>query len=326
MDFTQAIYGDQLNANLEKGAGDIHKLEEMLLNSNMELVLALSKITQITEADKVTKALIIIFQDSDKVIPLLKRFITDEVNNIDSPGNLFRSNSMVSKMFKFYSRLIGLPYLYETIGPEIYELIEEKLGLEVDPEKMDDGTDLDEMRWTLMAQSQKILKQVLNSVEKCPPQFRALFTHIKDVVGPKYPNNVNTTIGGFIFLRFFCPAISSPEAYGILDVANPPGPEARRLLILITKVLQNLSNDVEFGSKEPYMTKMNDFIQTNRTKLAQFYEKLMKPPSKPPLPCVLPKHIKAVSLGVISAHIRTNLDKFEDKNLRSELDKIVKKD
>jgi hypothetical protein len=93
---------------------------------------------------------------------------------------------MVSKMFKFYSRLIGLPYLYMTIGPEITELIEEELGLEVnpifiiislsssllfqvDPEKMEEGTDLDEMRWTLMAQSQKILKSILNTLDTCPP-------------------------------------------------------------------------------------------------------------------------------------------------------------
>jgi hypothetical protein len=40
-------------------------------------------------------------------------------------------------------------------------------------------------------------------------------------------------------------------------------------------VLQNLSNDVEFGSKEPYMVKMNDFIQSNRAKLVQFYDKVV---------------------------------------------------
>lgn len=71
-------------------------------------------------------------------------------------------------MFKFYSRLIGLPYLYVTIGPEITQLVAEQIGLEVDPEKMEDGADLDEMRWTLMAQSQKILKQILNSSDNCP--------------------------------------------------------------------------------------------------------------------------------------------------------------
>lgn len=38
---------------------------------------------------------------------------------------------MVSKMFKFYSRLIGLPFIYETIGPPINQMIYDKLGLEV---------------------------------------------------------------------------------------------------------------------------------------------------------------------------------------------------
>jgi len=249
--------------------------------------------------------------------PEIKR----EVNTTESAGPLFRSNSMVSKMFKFYSRLIGLPYLYETIGPEINEIIEDELGLEVDPEKMEEGTDLDEMRWTLMAQSQKILKSVLNSVDKCPPQFRVLFSHIKKCVSERYPGNVNTTIGGFIFLRFFCPAVSSPEAYGIVE--EPPSASSRRLLILITKVLQNLSNDVEFGSKEPYMTKMNDFIQSNRSKLEQFYEKLVKPSSKPPVLCDMPKHMKAISLAVLSNHIRDNLNKVEDPTLKAKLESIV---
>jgi len=228
---------------------------------------------------------------------------------------------LVSKMFKFYSRLIGLPYLYITIGPEMDELIAEELGLEVDPEKMEEGTDLDEMRWTLMAQSQKILKTILNSVDDCPAQFRQLFAHIKRCVAERFPENVNTTIGGFIFLRFFCPAVSSPEAYGIVE--EPPSASARRLLILITKVLQNLSNDVEFGSKEPYMTKMNDFIQSNRVKLAQFYEKLVKPASKPPITIDMPKNIKPVSLAVLAAHIRENLNKIEDADLRKKLQAIV---
>jgi len=211
--------------------------------------------------------------------------------------------------------------LYLTVGPELDELIAANLGLEVDPEKMEEGADLDEMRWMLMAQSQKILKQILNSSEECPVQFRQLFSHIKHVVGNRFPENVNTTIGGFIFLRFFCPAISSPEAYGILE--EPPTPQARRLLILITKVLQNLSNDVEFGSKEPYMAKMNDFIQSNRQKLVTFYEKLIKPTNKQPTDVSVPKNMKPVSLAVISQHLRQCLDQIEDQELRKRLDTIV---
>lgn len=323
-DFTKIIYGDQLNAHPEKKVGNLDDLEELLLKDDMELIFEIGRITQITEADKISKALVIVFQDHDRVVPLLKTHITNEVKNTENAGNLFRSNSMVSKMFKFYSRLIGLPYLYVTIGPEVDKLIFDELGLEVDPEKMEEGSDLDEMRWTLMAQSQKILVQILNSVDKCPPQFRVLFSHIKEAVAAKFPNNIYTTIGGFIFLRFFCPAVSSPEAYGIVE--EPPSPASRRLLILITKVLQNLSNDVEFGAKEPYMTKMNDFIQANRVKLRNFYDKLIKPPSKPPLSVDLPKGIKNVNLSVIAKHLQTNLEKIENRELRKKVEDIVGKE
>jgi neurofibromin 1 len=277
--------------------------------------------TQITDADKIAKAMIVVFQDAGKVLHLLEAFIAEEVRNADSAGTLFRSNSMVSKMFKFYSRLIGLPYLYTTIGPELNELIEEELGLEVDPEKMEEGTDLDEMRWTLMAQSQKILKTILASDVDCPPQFRQLFAHIRKCVAERFPENVNTTIGGFVFLRFFCPAVSSPEAYGIVE--EPPSADARRLLILITKVLQNLSNDVEFGSKEPYMTKMNDFIHSNRDKLSAFYEKLIKPSVKQAVAVDLPKNMKQVSVATIANHIRDNLSKIENASIRQRLESVV---
>jgi len=320
-DFTKIIYGDQLNASPEKPLSETKELERLLLEPDLRVAFAVSSMTAITEADKIAKALIIVYQDSDRVMQLLEAFITEEVNLTESAGTLFRANSMVSKMFKFYSRLIGLPYLYLTIGPELFELIEQEIGLEVDPEKMEEGTDLDEMRWTLMAQCQKILKSVLNSTDLCPPQFRVLFNHIKNTVGQKFADNVNTTIGGFIFLRFFCPAVSSPEAYGITE--EPPSASSRRLLILITKVLQNLSNDVEFGSKEPYMTKMNDFIQSNRGKLAAFYDKLVKPSSKLPIECDLPKNMKAISLALISTHVRANIEKIEDPVIRGKLDAVV---
>jgi len=169
----------------------------------------------------------------------------------------------------------------------------------------------------LMAQSQKILKQILASVEKCPTQFRQLFAHIKKVVGERFPENDNITIGGFVFLRFFCPAISSPEAYGIVE--EPPNPSSRRLLILITKVLQNLSNDVEFGSKEPYMTKLNDFVHANRIKLIQFYDKLIKTPGKATVNGNLPKGVKNVSLSVIAKHIEQNFDKIEKSFVKEKL-------
>jgi neurofibromin 1 len=191
----------------------------------------------------------------------------------------------------------------------------------VDPEKMVEGSDLDEMRWTLMAETQKILKSIINSIDKCPVQFRTLFAYVKECVEARYPGSVNVTIGGFYFLRFFCPAISSPEAYGILE--EPPSASTRRLLILITKVLQSLSNDIEFGSKEPYMTKLNDFIHSNRAKLASFFEKLTKPGTKAPTPCVLPRNMKEVSLALLANFLKENIGKIDNPSMKAKLEPIL---
>lgn len=36
-------------------------------------------------------------------------------------------------------------------------------------------------------------------------------------VQEKFPNAKHTVIGGFVFLRFICPALIAPDKFGILD-------------------------------------------------------------------------------------------------------------
>ena len=48
-------------------------------------------------------------------------------------------------------------------------------------------------------------------------------------------------IGGFFFLRFICPAIVAPSGFGITSVNTQP---CQRALILISKVIQNVSNAI----------------------------------------------------------------------------------
>eukprot|EP00178_Gracilaria_changii_P010544 TRINITY_DN30683_c0_g1_i1.p1 TRINITY_DN30683_c0_g1~~TRINITY_DN30683_c0_g1_i1.p1 ORF type:complete len:882 (-),score=130.54 TRINITY_DN30683_c0_g1_i1:64-2553(-) len=323
-DFSTVIFGSE-NAPAPKKNSEHSKLLELLINDpEMKLALEIGELTQITEADSISKAMVIVFESSNKTLDMLKYYIEQEVLNVENPATLFRANSMVSKMFKFYSRLIGLPYLYKTIGKTITQLNFENLGIEVDPEKMEEGEDLNEMRWTLLAQSQKILKHILNSSSDCPTQFRYLCWQLKESVSERYDDHIDKTIGGFIFLRFFCPAVTSPEIYGILDDA--PSSSTRRLLILITKSLQNLANDVEFGSKEPYMSNMNDFINENRGKLHDFYEKIiLKPSENPGEPAKFPKGVPEKSLQELAEHLSNNLDKIKNQELRRELTDLLQK-
>lgn len=77
----------------------------------------------------------------------------------------------------------------------------------------------------------------------------------------RFPDAKFTAVGAFIFLRFFCPAIVAPDAEGLIN--SVPSKEMRRGLLLIAKVIQNLANNVLFGTKESYMSPLNNFLSQN---------------------------------------------------------------
>jgi len=124
--------------------------------------------------------------------------------------------------------------------------------------------------------------------------MRYIFHYSKTVVAERFPEMTQQIVAGFFFLRFLCPALVSPENYGLaltagtyqavemfIPVLNLPlslpekiTSKSRRSLVLISKVLQNLANDVEFGDKEPYMTAMNHFIIRKRKSLQAFFNQL----------------------------------------------------
>ena len=109
-------------------------------------------------------------------------------------------------------------------------------------------------------------------------------------VGARFPDNKYSSVGGFLFLRFFCPAIVSPERNNLtsrkkhliavretsyLLFAVPVSRDARRFLVLISKLLQNISNGTIGTSKEKYMTMLQDFMEQRLRKLESWFEELV---------------------------------------------------
>ncbi|KAL6075747.1 Ras GTPase activating protein ira2 [Balamuthia mandrillaris] len=102
-----------------------------------------------------------------------------------------------------------------------------------------------------------------------PPLFSPTLRkqrHTEESIGLVY-------VGGFVFLRFFCPAIVTPELYEIVD--KSPTREARRGLTLAAKVLQTMANQIEFGEKEAYMKPMNDFIAEYQPRMNDYLYSLV---------------------------------------------------
>jgi hypothetical protein len=73
-------------------------------------------------------------------------------------------------------------------------------------------------------------------------------------VAIKFPGHQLRAVAGFVFLRFFCPALIDPIAANLYS--GSLSPDQRRALINITKVLQLMANQTTaFG--EPWMIDNN---------------------------------------------------------------------
>jgi len=209
---------------------------------------------------------------------LMKFYIDREIKESDAETTVFRANSFATKLFKPYSKLHGLAYLFQTLAEPLvileHETKETDLAttMEVDPDKLEEGADDIANKWQLMLTTQKVFDTIIHSVNIVPASLRDVTFHVKIGIQKKYPNLQDKAIGAFWFLRFFCPAIVAPHMYGLLQ--NPPSSALQRELVLLSKVLQNLANGVLFGNKEPFMEKLNDFLIENKTSLSNFYLEL----------------------------------------------------
>ncbi|KAJ2688779.1 hypothetical protein H4R19_006545, partial [Coemansia spiralis] len=92
--------------------------------------------------------------------------------------------------------------------------------------------------------------------------------HASRRMSGSYFTPTETIISMLIFVRFFIPILTSPEAYGLVDAKMSPS--SRRGLLLCAKVLAVLCNGVSFGSKETYLMPMNGLIREYRPKLRRF--------------------------------------------------------
>jgi hypothetical protein len=92
------------------------------MNKDRTFLRILVAITAATEYDAVAKALVYLSHHKGIGSDLIQFFASDEVRKSTSENTIFRQNSMASKMFKFYSQIVGTRFLFFTLARVINEL------------------------------------------------------------------------------------------------------------------------------------------------------------------------------------------------------------
>ena len=153
-------------------------------------------------------------QDREVLVRDLGRTATLEANL------LFRGNSLLTKALDFHMRRLGKEYLEETIGERLYEIDETDPECEVDPSRIHRADDLERNWKNLVSLTTSVWKSIASSASRCPAELRLIFRHIRACADDRYGDFLRSvtysSVSGFLFLRFFCPAILNPKLFGLL--------------------------------------------------------------------------------------------------------------
>ena len=263
---------------------------QLLLNQpyNRLLISALSQ--KYTRGKRLAAWLTYFYRHEGHEADLIQLLAVNEVNKITDTDTMFRQDSLLARVFKVYCQMEGLQFLWQRLARIVNEIQLASIGkrklnikmtdtvteeafdmeMEVDPGKATDRTEADLAvdSYQLRALAQKIFNAVTTEFPNTISKFaQTIIDAVTDRFEDIEPQKLQVIAGSFIFLRYIGPAIAAPHQWGLLEEA--PSRSAQRTLILLSKIIQNLSNGRTF-EKERYMTSINEFITGNIDNMQDF--------------------------------------------------------
>lgn len=226
--------------------------------------------------------------------PFLDYLTRREVARTNDPNTLFRSNSLASKSVEQFMKLVGMRYLHEVLRPVISRVFEEKKYMELDPSKMDlnrsrrisfKGTPTEEqVRETslglLTGYLGSIVDAIVSSAGRCPLALRLAFKQLQRCVERRFPGVEHQDVkylatSGFLFLRFFAPAILTPKLFDLRD--HHADPQTSRSLLLLAKAVQSIGNlGQQLGQgKEQWLAPLHPFLLQSISRVRDFLDQLV---------------------------------------------------
>lgn len=253
--------------------------------------------------DELARSLVGLYQRHGRTLELLAVLVEREVAGSSQPATLFRGEGLASRAIRAFTRMAGLPCAQATLEQLVVEVKAGRVQIEVDPDR--GATDPVGSRRLLAEYAQRMFDRIVAA--PLPLQFYQLASLLSNCVEKKYPGKSRVGLAGFIFLRFWNPAILSPESFGIAErVPCADLTAARRTLLLIGKLIQNLVNRTEFS--EESLKPLNSFLEQNEEKMAKYLQSLTVVPTNcRPVPLqALP--VLDASLDFLTSYLRKRED------------------
>ncbi|CAK8674687.1 unnamed protein product [Clavelina lepadiformis] len=240
----------------------------------------LGNVIPVTKKDEIARILVHIMHGTGCTKEYMTEVVMDEVEKVEEESLIFRENTIGTKSVEAMLRLVGMKYLYDTLGDFVHALFNMEEECEVDGSRLPPQANLEVNQKNLHMSCEIALCKITNSVGIFPSELREVMAswrvRCEDAGRPRIANRLVTAS---LFLRLLCPAILNPSLFGLAN--EVPDPKISRILTLIAKVIQNLANRSRFD-KEEYMQFMDKFIREKWDDMGEFINNVSDP-TLPPL-------------------------------------------
>uniref|UniRef100_A0A8C5WZ48 RAS protein activator like 1 n=1 Tax=Laticauda laticaudata TaxID=8630 RepID=A0A8C5WZ48_LATLA len=263
----------------------------------------LEEVCLVESRQDVSIKLVKIFLGQGLVIPFLDYLNFREISRTMDPNTLFRSNSLASKSMEQFMKIVGMPYLHKVLKVIIHRIFEEKKYVELDPCKIEPSR----AKWisfkASLSEAQiregslevlkgylgEIMDAIVSSTESCPSLMRVAFKQLYKRVEQRFKEAEHQeakciAISGFLFLRFFAPAILTPKLFSLRD--HHADTQTSRTLLLLAKAVQSIGNlGLQLGhGKEQWMEPLHPFILASIGRVQEFLDRLIDVDTEMDLP------------------------------------------
>ncbi|ETO25151.1 hypothetical protein RFI_11994 [Reticulomyxa filosa] len=123
--------------------------------------------------------------------------------------------------------------------------------------------------------AEHFLSRIIETVDQIPFGIRWICKQLAEMAQKRFPDadryQIGGLVGGYIYLRFFNPVIVTPESVHFVE--KKLSKVMRRNLILVAKILQNLSNGVEF--RDQYMQSLSPWVEKHREDIQTYFARLI---------------------------------------------------
>lgn len=204
--FPLATYDNLLNLLIQS-------LEQPIILSPVHILGEL-----VSNKTEIAQPLVRLFTHENLISPIIKALADHEISKLTDPTTIFRGNTLVSKMMDEAMRLSGLHYLHSTLRPIVDAILTEKKPCEIDPTRVKDKSMVENNLINLQEYVERVFQAIINSAVRCPPVLCQIFHDLRECAAKYFPQNKEvrySVVSGFIFLRFFAPAILGPKLFDL---------------------------------------------------------------------------------------------------------------